>query len=316
MSRNIKYQIHESIEASFCPSQGKHMLKEQGITDFGERIFSYSSMNRLKDVGSDFANFIKQNFPQIKLVKDIKSVHCEAFLKAKLDGGCTANTVKSYAQSLQKLGKCCLYRYGEGTQIDWKTDKNIYQNSIKLEGQTAKIRTLTMDQKDFEKAIEHGRNCQSQDALKVCWAFGLRSEEVVSIRACDVKKDSLIVSNAKGGRIRELSADTREKREALARLNELKDYRMNAFTNDKINLFTIKKNSVNDYLQTNLRRAEITKYNDAKTGIHSIRKAFASREYERFRGLGFDHKEAWGKVSNELGHGKDRMELFKIYVGK
>lgn len=316
MSRNIKYQIHTSVEASFCPSQGKHMLKEQGVTDFGERIFSYSSMNRLKDVGSDFANFIKQNYPQIKLVKEIKSVHCEAFLKAKLDSGCTANTVKTYAQSLQKLGKCCLYRYGEGTQIDWKTDKNIYQNNIKLDGQTAKIRTLTMDKTDFDKAIERGRDCQSKEALKVCWAFGLRSEEVVSIRACDVKKDSLIVSNAKGGRTRELSADTHEKREALARLNELKYSRENVFLSDKVRLFTIKKNSVNDYLQTNLRRAEITKYNDAKTGIHSIRKAFASREYERYRAQGLSHRESWGKVSNELGHGKDRMELFKIYVGK
>ena len=316
MTRNIKYQIHDSIEASFCPSVGKHMLKTQGINDFGERIFSYSSMNRLKDVGSDFANFLKQNYPTIKLVKDIKTVHCESFLKAKLDSGCTSTTVKSYAQSLQKLGKCCLYRYGERTQIDWSTDKNIYQNSAKLDGQTAKIRTLLMDKNDFDKALEKGRECQSKEALKVCWTFGLRSEEVVSIRACDVNEDSLIISNAKGGRVRELVADTDEKRTILARLNEIKESRMNAFQNDKIGLFTIKKNSVNDYLQTNLRRAEITKYNDAKTGIHSIRKSFATREYDRFRAQGLDHKSAWGKVSTELGHGKDRMELFKIYVLK
>ena len=315
MGHSLKYQIFDSIGASFCPSQSKHMLKEQGTYDFGEKIFSYSSMNRLKDVGADFAKFVKQNYPQIKMVKDINSMHCEAFLKSKLDGGCSASTIKSYAQSLQKLGKCCLYNFGEKTKIDWKSDKSIYDNS-KLEGQSAKIRTLSMDKKDFEKIVDYGRDCQSKDALKICWAFGLRSEEVVSIRGIDIREKSLIVSNAKGWRIRELSADTLEKREALSRLKELKSEHIKAFMSGSERVFTIKKNSVNDYLQTNLRRSGITKYNDSKTGIHSIRKAFASREYERFRSEGMNHREAWGKVSNELGHGKDRMELFKVYVGK
>lgn len=273
-------------------------------------------MNRLKDVGADFAKFIKQNY-NIKLVKDIKTEHCEAFLQSKIDKGCSVSTVKSYAQSLQKLGKCCLYRFGEGSQINWKTDKAIYESvkSNQEKGDSAKIRTLSMDKKDFEKVIESGRDCQSKEALKVCWAFGLRSEEVVSIKIKDIKEHSLVVSNAKGGRIRELSADTREKSIALSRLKEISDIK-EGYRMPNENLFSIKKNSVNDYLQTNLRRLGITKYNEAKTGIHSIRKSFANREYQRFKSEGYSHREAWGKVSNELGHGKDRMELFKVYVGK
>lgn len=311
MAHSIKQQIFESISSSFCPSESKHLMKSQGFHNYGEKIFSYSSMNRLKDVGSDFAKFIKENY-NIKQVKDIKEVHCQAYLQSKIDNGCTSSTIKSYAQSIQKLGKCCLYHFGEKTQIDWKTDKTIYESNKNI-GETAKIRTLSMDKNDFEKAIERGRDCQSKEALKVCWAFGLRSEEVVSIKIKDIRENSLVVSNAKGGRLRELDADTSEKKIALEKLKNFCDIQ-NRNPNESV--FSIKKNSVNDYLQTNLRREGITKYNDAKTGIHSIRKSFANREYERLRGEGLSHKDAWGRVLNELGHGRDRMELFKIYVGK
>ena len=170
---------------------------------------------------------------------------------------------------------------------------------------------------DFKLAMTKGRDCESKQALNVCYNFGLRSREVVGIRFQDIKENSLYVKDGKGGRHRELVADTPQKKACLEQLREYaRNKGMTANGQDSNErVFKVKADSVNNYLNTTLRRAGITKYNEQKTGIHAIRKAFATSEYQRFRAEGLSHREAWGNVSEELGHGRDRNELFQVYVG-
>lgn len=308
MGHSLKAQMMYAIQSNFVTGVSKHALKSEGIKDFGGAIFSYSVKHRLSDVAKNFSEFLKKEYG-IKLVKDIKQEHVEAYLKSKIDSGCTPTTVKGYAQSVKKLGECCLAQYGQKTKIDWKADPQIYQIKYNDKGDSALMRTLKMEEKDYQSVIKNSRDCQSKECLQVCHAFGLRVEEVVSIKAKDVKEDSLIVSNAKGGRVRELIADTPEKRSMLEKMQDKTTY-----LGKEGRLWGINKGSVNSYLNKNLKRLGITKYDDCKTGVHSIRKNFATREYERYRAEGLSHQEAWGIVSSELGHGKDRMELFKVYV--
>ena len=308
MGHSLKSQMMYAIQSNFVPGVSKHALKSEGIKDFGGGIFSHSVKHRLNDVAKNFSEFIKKEYG-IKQVKDIKTEHVEAYLKNKIDSGCTPTTVKGYAQSVKKLGLCCREQYGEKTKINWESDPQIYQIKHNEKGDSAMMRTLKMEEKDYQSVLKNARGCQSKECLEVCHAYGLRVEEVISIKAKDVKADSLIVSNAKGGRVRELQADTPEKRAILEKMKEKALY-----LGENGKLWNVNKGSVNSFLNKNLKRLGITKYDDCKTGVHSIRKNFATREYERYREKGLSHREAWGIVSSELGHGKDRMELFKVYV--
>ena len=57
-----------------------------------------------------------------------------------------------------------------------------------------------------------------------------------------------------------------------------------------------------------------TEYKEAKTGVHAIRKMYATEAYLERINSGMGKEEAWGEVSEILGHGKDRMDLFRVYV--
>ena len=79
-------------------------------------------------------------------------------------------------------------------------------------------------------------------------------------------------------------------------------------------LVPVRANSLNQYLARQCFRLGITGYKEAKTGIHAIRKMYATEAYLARLNSGMRKEEAWGEVSGILGHGKDRMDLFKVYV--
>ena len=61
-------------------------------------------------------------------------------------------------------------------------------------------------------------------------------------------------------------------------------------------------------------RCNMQEYKEHKTSVHSMRKAFAQREYDRYKSEGLEPKQAWDRVSEQLGHGKNRDDLYKVYV--
>lgn len=314
MRHSLNSQFGNAIHSNFEKGQSKHSFKCENGRDYGPTIFSNSEVKGLRDLAKNLSGFLKENYPNVKMVRDIKQEHLDAFMRAKSET-CRPSTLKTYATNLNKLGKCCDARFGVQMK-DWKVDPKVYEK-VSDKSDNAKLRTLAMNPDDYKAAMAHGQDCQSKRALDVCNAFGLRSREVVKLRVMDVRPNSLFVKDGKGGRSREIYADTPQKRECLDKLREYASTRCMDGQGNQIKegrIFTIKKDSVNNYLQTNLRRAGITKYNEQKTGIHAIRKGFATNEYKRFRALGLGHREAWGRVSEELGHGRDREELFRVYV--
>lgn len=316
-NHSLRSQIDHAIHSNFRPGMSKHSFKSENGKDYGATIFSHSELKGLKDLSKNLSGFIKENYPEIKKVVDIKQEHLDAFMKSKT-ADCRQTTLKTYAVNLEKIGKCCNEKYNIPLK-DWKVDKEVYtiDKSSYKDNQDARMRTLAMAPGDFKLAMTKGRDCESKQALNVCYNFGLRSREVVGIRFQDIKENSLYVKDGKGGRHREMVADTPQKRACLEQLREYAQTKgMTANGQDSNErVFKVRADSVNNYLNTTLRRAGITKYNEQKTGIHAIRKAFATSEYQRFRAEGLSHREAWGNVSEELGHGRDRNELFQVYVG-
>ena len=314
---SLESQINHAISKNFKRGMSKHSYKRENGRDYGAIIFSDSEKKGLIDLSKNLSGFIKKNYPNIKKVIDIRQEHLDAFLKSKT-ANCRQTTLNTYAVNIEKIGKCCNSVYKIPLK-KWKAEKEVYTiDKSSLKGnQDARLRTLVMKTEDFNLAMSKGQMCESKQALYVCYNFGLRAREVVGIRLQDIKENSLYIKNGKGGRHRELIADTPQKKACLENLREYtKNRGITAKGKDKTErIFKVKADSVNNYLNTTLRRAGITKYNSQKTGIHAIRKAFATSEYQRYRAEGLNHRKAWGNVSEELGHGRDRNELFQVYVG-
>lgn len=301
MSKNLKNQLFNAIESSFKEGMSKHSYKKE-YGDYGGKVFSYRTRENLKDVAKDFSKFMKEHHKEVKLAKDVKKEHIKEFLETKVSS-CSSSTIKNYQSRLDKIGRCCSEVYRCNINYKVAVPQNIPKNEL--------TRTISMDKKDYETVIKNGSNCDSKIALKLSKAFGLRVSETIKIKPKDIdfKKGTLFIEKSKGGRDRTLEIRTQEQKEVL---KELKNWR-HVSPDEKI--LKVQADSVNNYLRSNLEKNGITKYSEHKTGVHSIRKMYATERYNELKSKGMNHKKAWGQVSHELGHSRDRDDkLFYVYV--
>lgn len=300
MSKNIKAQFSYAISSNFFEGVSKHSIKaEQG--EFGAKIFSYSSRNALKDTASDFSKFLKNEYPEIRQVKDIKQEHVKAFLESKKPT-CSQATLQQYQTRLDKLGKCCSETYGR--KINFKVEVP------RKEANTTHSRTIPMKEEDYQKVLSNSRDCDSKIAIQLSHAFGLRVSETIKIRPCDILANRIFIHQSKGGRDRTLEVRTAEQKDIV---EKLRTWRSVGFTEP---ILKVKADSVNNFLKTNLERLGIKEYAEHKTGIHSIRKNYAIRRMDELT-VKYPNKtedQKWNIISKELGHGDGRGDLKRIYL--
>ena len=80
--KNIKYQFLLAINNNFRESMDKNSDKANGIRNTN-KIYSYASRKNLVKVSSAFGDFMKENYPEIRYVKDIRPEHIQSFLVHK-----------------------------------------------------------------------------------------------------------------------------------------------------------------------------------------------------------------------------------------
>lgn len=80
----------------------KHSLKAQGKNN--SKIYSYSDRKNLIDLSSDFANWLKINYPEIKQIKDIGPNHIQKFLNTKIDI-CSQKNFETISSRFRKCDK-------------------------------------------------------------------------------------------------------------------------------------------------------------------------------------------------------------------
>lgn len=296
MGRNIKAQLFHCIDDNCAFGSKKRTAtpeERQG------NIYSYKYMNNLKDIAANFYNYTKTYCPDLKMVKDIRKEDVMGFLAAKEKEGVSASTLTAYRAGMEKLGYLAQQTYNINADF---TSCNFVPHKRE------KIRDIAMSPEDYNSFLEATQNstCKSHAAVIVCREFGLRVSEVVNITPQDIKSGELHIEQSKGGRNRDIPVT---KDSQVAALNMLK----NAASDLNGPILDIKPDSINKYLRENLERAGIDKYTNAKTGIHAIRKMYAEERYQEELDKGFDHKEAWGNVCQELGHGRNREDLFVAY---
>lgn len=303
---SFKHQFYRAIDAAFTPGRSKHSDKNNPGEPSGERIYSYKQRKNLKDLSSNFVNYCKEN--NVKGIKNLSPEVAKTFLETKQREGASDQTIKVYRSELDKIGKVMSTFYGR--KIDLKSPKLEPQSQAKDQ---SRIRTVAMSDKDLNRFLaSKTRLSESKMGVILSRSFGLRVSEVCHLRLCDVGEKGIQIVQSKGGRDRFILARTEEQKEVIQMLKS--NFGDGKLPTEKY--FKTKENSMNRYLHKGLQRIGINTYSDHKTGFHSLRKAYATEYYTSLRKEGLDHQKAWDVVSQNLGHGVGREDLFRVYVVK
>lgn len=294
---SLAYQLRSSVNNAFEEGRSKHADKhnEDGTKN---NVYSYSHRKDLIEFGSQFAGFCKNNFG-IKMASEIKGEHAQAFMDEKAKT-CADSTLLTYSQHLKKLNNLVQNKFS-GCKSDWGHEVPDGSNHTKL--RDVKVSRESMDKVLDRLDMKH----TSHRGIVLAEALGLRASEVVKVKGEHIDLDRGTVSvQGKGGRFREVPI-REERRESLAQLKE-------AYPTTRI--CDVKPDSLNTSFKRQLKYCECDDLVDSKSGIHAIRKLYATEEFYSKRASGMSRKDAWGDVSTALGHGRDRGDLFNVYVVK
>lgn len=305
MARNIKYQFLHAIDANFRKGMDKHSDQKSGIRAT-ERIYSFSDRRNLIDFSANLANFLKVNYPEVKMIKDIKPSMIQEFLDQKAKT-CTQATLEQYVSKLNKLEKIVNSTY-KTVNVSWSKEVQIPTSELGRD----KIRDIAFSREDLDlilrKAEEMNSTSQAKIAIECAARFALRVSETCHIRLSDIdeQKMQLHIHESKGGRSRDIEIS----KDDLAFLKK-------AFEGKSENerLISIKEDSVNRWLSRMEEKCGIReKYRNTKSGVHAIRKMKAQELYDEYRQAGYSKEEALAKTSVYLGHGENRKKLMEQYV--
>ena len=303
---SFKHQFYRAIDSAFVPGRSKNSDKKNPEESPGEHIYSYKQRKNLKDLSSNFVNYCKEN--NIRGVKNLSPEVAKAFLEAKQKEGASPQTIKVYRSELSKIGRVMSNFYGR--EINLKSPTLEPREQAKDQD---KLRTVAMSDKDLQRFLDSKtRLSESKMGIILSRSFGLRVSEVVKLRPCDVSERGIQIVQSKGGRDRYIPARTEQQREVIRQLKS--NFGADKLPNERY--FRTKENSMNRYLHKGLERIGIKTYSDHKTGFHCLRKAYATEYYKSLRASGKSHTEAWDEVSQDLGHGTGREDLFRVYVVK
>ena len=294
---NLFGQITHAINDNFDEGIDKHSYRKENGREMGDKIFSYSEKFRLKDVAKDFTNHIKENFKDVKQVKDIKSEHVQSFLNTKTN--CTQNTVDSYSNSLFKIENTLNSTY-KSCNLTWRGEVSI--PSVERQSSNNRGVESVMSRQDYEKIISYSEENKSQSgyALQIQDFMGVRVEEVARIKLSNIDLEKCIISiEGKGGKTIEKPIP----QDKISLMQEIKDQNFNG-KNDR--LFSISGASINKQLNRLQENMNLEKHSN-----HDIRRLIAQEKYDQYRKDGMSIKDAANKTSNWLSHGNGRQDMLE-----
>lgn len=304
MSRNIPYQFVNAIDQGFDGGgHDKHSDKHNG--KYLDTVYSYAERSNLVELSSQIGKFIKENYPTINRVLDIKGDMIQSFINVKANT-CNKESLGQYASRIHKLEHIVNNIYKGKTS--WYSDLIVPTSNMSNE----KTRNISMSLNDYNGILVRAYAMDSKSyaviAIEFTGRFGMRVSEICKLQPRDINFNNLIlhIHESKGGRSRDIKISPEDG-----------DYIKKIIENRPIDksIVDIKEDSVNKYLSRAENALGIRDhYKDADTGIHSIRKMVAQQRYDNHRSEGSSKKESLNLVSEYLGHGKNRIETMSQYI--
>lgn len=296
--RSIRQQLINAIDKNFKPGMDKHSIKNE-VGSNNIRIYSYADRRNLVKFTSNFSNFMKENYKEVRLVKDIKSEHVQKFLNLKAET-CSKSTIEQYVSKANKIQNLINTTYNSHNKLVLeipKTKKEVYRD-----------KQMTVE---HYKILQKNMSGNGLKALECAKNFGLRVDEISNLRKGDIDLEKKIIKviAGKGGRDRDVHLKTKEQLDIARKL-----YNSRLALTERV--IPIKADSINRALNRAMQKIKL-KDEYEKTGIHSIRKLYAQQEYDRCRNKGMSIEKARAVVSKQLGHSEERGKddnLIKRYI--
>jgi integrase len=300
-NKSIKNQIQIAVSNSFSENTDKHAYKQQ--EDQEVKVFSYNEKFRLLDTAKMLSNYIKENFPDVKQIKDVNSNIIQKFLNDKANI-CTQNTINTYSNSLNKIAAICNKNY-ISCNLKWKEDVVVPTALTQKSQLRGVVNQIPLS--DLNKICDYAKKNYSISGQIILAQreLGIRINELTTIKVenVDFKNNILHLPNCKGGK----NLD-REITPVLRSILE-KSIQQSNITSGK--LFPVTENAVNTYL----RRTEEKLGIKGRYSIHNIRATIAQKYYDNVRKNGISSKDAVKMTSIWLNHGPDREKLLeKSYI--
>lgn len=298
-NRSMFQQFNNAINNCFKEGMDKHADKAYNPV-LTEKIYSYSAMNNLKDFAKNLSNYIKENYPYIKRIGDIKEEQLQNFLNYKNEKGCSQNTLDLYKSNLNKLEMVVNKTY---SSVNWDFKNTVETPASIKEFNGNRGVNSVISREDYNKILNYCRENKSTsgDAILLQNGLGIRVEELaqIKIRNIDLDNNVLILDNTKGGKelIREMTPEVRE----------IIQERM-SIVSDKI--IDVKSDSINAQLRRIEDRLGLPRHSN-----HDIRRLIAQEHYDAYREEGYSKKEALEKTSKWLNHVGPREQMItKSYI--
>ena len=275
----------------------KHSVKLSGQMD-GTRIFSYSDRSNLVDLASAFSNYMKQAYPQIKEIRQVKPDHIQSFLATKSET-VTQATLSQYGSRFNKLERLVNDSY-KSCNVDF--------HSVVVPASTkgsSKVRTQMLAASDYQTLLSSTTNRNLRNALLLSYTCGLRAAECSKLQAKDWNAESGVLSiiDSKGCRSRLVKPSPQHVPavDALMRSSAGR-------------ICDCQTESLQKAFRRQLEACGLTDTYGKSGAFHMARKAYATNLFTECRAQGMSVQNSLSAVSRSLGHGANRNELMKQYI--
>ena len=297
IARNLKYQFLTAINNHFAEGMDKHAIKRSGEMN-GTRIFSYADRSNLVDLASAFSNYMKQTYPQIKEIRQVKPDHIQSFLATKSET-VTQATLSQYGSRFNKLERLVNDSY-KSCNVDFHSV--VVPASSKGSG---KVRTQMLAASDYQTLLNSTTNTNLRNALLLSYTCGLRAAECSKLQAKDWDAESGVLSiiDSKGCKSRLVKPSPQH----VPAVDAL----MRSSTG---RICDCQTESLQKAFRRQLEACGLTDTYGKSGAFHMARKAYATNLFKECRAQGMSVQSSLSAVSRSLGHGANRNELMKQYI--
>jgi len=289
-------QIDRALNAIDCIGYSKYTAKQEQGWQPGEAVaglYSHGYRNTVFDRAVTFTNWLREQYPTIRLFHEVDRELTAEFLGEKVET-CTPDTVRTLLATLKKLQEG-LYA------LNWIRE-DIVPAEWQVVGRNPPRGPYAPDEAKALQQWVEARHPEYGQALRFILSSGARIDETLHLRADKVFVDRKCVElRGKGGRVRRiqvLHADVLGQLDLSRRFVYL----------EGTNGFQWK-----DGLERVVRQG-CDALSTRRRGVHGFRGTAAGGFISIKRALGFTEVEARHELAMWLGHNPHRTEVTYAYV--
>ena len=311
--KNLKAQLQFAIQSSFKGNSqqnggyGSSKHSDMAAGQKNGKIYSWSSYHTRVDVACQFSAYVKENYPNVKEVRQLTSEMAEDFLLSK-STTCTTETLDCYRSNLSSLGDNINRTYSSA---------NVSLKVGKVVGTTANQATRCKAMSDAHIAAirdSYKPGTTGHTAVTLASLTGCRCSELVRLKPEQIQigQSSAVVQvvGGKGNRDRQIVI-------AGQGVKTLADIKAAAIPGERI--LSCKSGSLQKSLNRHMSALVDGAGGSLKdfykhTSYHSIRKNFAQKQFDFYR-QNHTRQESLDFVSRQLGHNAGRdLATLQRYV--